>query len=103
MKLAAILFLCLTASAETHRSAKAVRDFRASHPCPATGKVEKACPGYVVDHIIPLCVCAHETRCLNTLDKPDNMQWQAVADAKRKDRIEVTACRNAAGKICTVQ
>ena len=37
-------------------------------------------PGYVIDHIIPLkrggCDC------------PSNMQWQTIADAKAKDKIE---------------
>ena len=37
-------------------------------------------PGYVVDHIVPLeCGGA---------DSPGNMQWQAIADAKVKDRTE---------------
>ncbi len=37
-------------------------------------------PGYIIDHIIPLkrggCDC------------PSNMQWQTIADAKAKDKIE---------------
>ena len=28
--------------------------FQSSHPCPATGRTSGACPGYVVDHIVPL-------------------------------------------------
>jgi hypothetical protein len=36
------------------RSPVARRAFQASHPCPATGSSIGACPGYVVDHIVPL-------------------------------------------------
>jgi hypothetical protein len=42
--------------------------------------VAGACPGYVVDHIIPLK--------RGGADEPANMQWQTVAEAKAKDRIE---------------
>lgn len=61
--------------------------FRRTHPCPATGKVRGACPGYVVDHILPLCAGGE--------DRPSNMQWQTIADGKAKDRIEVLECRAA--------
>jgi len=37
-------------------------------------------PGWVVDHIFALCK--------GGLDSADNMQWQTVAAAKKKDRIE---------------
>lgn len=63
-----------------------VRAFRKTHPCPATAKTRGPCPGYVVDHIIPLAVYGP--------DRPDNMQWQAVAAAKVKDRLEYEAYRN---------
>jgi hypothetical protein len=36
------------------RSATAKHDFQKSHPCPATGKTSGACPGYVIDHVVPL-------------------------------------------------
>jgi hypothetical protein len=71
--------------------AKRVRDlrqraeFRRVHPCPATGKIRGACPGYVVDHRKPLCAGGR--------DAPDNMQWQTVADAKAKDLAERLQCR----------
>jgi hypothetical protein len=39
-----------------------------------------ACPGYLVDHIVPLK--------RGGADEPGNMQWQTVAEAKAKDRIE---------------
>jgi hypothetical protein len=42
----------------------------------------KGRPGYVVDHIIPL----HCGGC----DRPDNMAWQTVEDARSKDRDERT-------------
>ena len=43
------------------------------------------CPGYIIDHVTPLCAGGS--------DKPTNMQWQTVADAKAKDRIEREQCR----------
>jgi len=64
----------------TARSTAARRAFQRQHPCPATGKPTGACPGYIVDHIIPLK--------RGGADSPSNMQWQRVADAKAKDRIE---------------
>jgi hypothetical protein len=56
------------------------RRFQRLHPCPSTGKPTGACPGYVVDHIVPLK--------RGGLDAPSNMQWQTVAEANAKDRIE---------------
>lgn len=59
--------------------------FMKQHACPANGKTRGACPGYVVDHIKPLCAGGR--------DHPSNMQWQTVAEAKRKDRLEAEECR----------
>jgi hypothetical protein len=59
--------------------------FQRAHPCPSNGKTSGACPGYVADHIRPLCA-----------DGPDqisNLQWQTIAEAKKKDRLEVAECR----------
>jgi len=41
-------------------------------------------PGYVVDHIVPLACGGADT--------PANMQWQNVADAKAKDKVERKDC-----------
>src|SRR6266480_2121778 len=60
-------------------------EFVKKHPCPATGKKKGACPGYVVDHIKPLCA--------GGADHPSNMQWQTRKEAKIKDRREAEQCR----------
>lgn len=41
-------------------------------------------PGYVVDHIVPLCA--------GGADAPGNMQWQTYAQSKVKDIDEVHLC-----------
>jgi 5-methylcytosine-specific restriction endonuclease McrA len=62
------------------RSEHAKNEFKHGNPCPSTGKSSGACPGYVVDHVVPLK--------RGGADKPDNMQWQTVEAAKAKDRVE---------------
>lgn len=73
------------AGAAAPRSAAAKREFRAAHPCPATGATRGKCPGYVIDHVTPLCA--------GGADRPSNMQWQDSAAAKIKDRQERRDCR----------
>lgn len=70
--------------AKPARSATAVIEFKRQQPCPVTGKVRGACLGWVVDHIEPLCAGGP--------DESSNMQWQAVQDAKAKDKLEVRQC-----------
>lgn len=62
------------------RSAAARSAFRRCDPCPSTGLLSGACPGYVVDHIIALK--------RGGADDPTNMQWQSVEEAKAKDKVE---------------
>lgn len=62
------------------RSTTQVNHFKKANVCPATGKIQASCPGYVVDHIIPLCKCG--------ADNPGNMQWQTLAASKLKDKVE---------------
>ncbi len=64
----------------TKRDTAARDSFMKGHPCPATGKSSGACPGYVVDHVVPLK--------RGGPDAPSNMQWQTSAAAKAKDRVE---------------
>ena len=67
-------------TAPAPRSAANRREFQRLHPCPSTGQPTGSCTGYVVDHIIPLK--------RGGLDAPSNMQWQTIAEAKAKDRVE---------------
>ncbi len=68
------------------RSGDAKREFEIEHPCRAPGvhKPGGPCPGYVVDHVIPLAC--------GGADGPENMQWQTVEEAKAKDQWERHDC-----------
>ena len=62
------------------RSTKAKDEFKHAHPCPANGHTSGSCPGYVIDHVVPLK--------RGGADVPTNMQWQTVAEGKAKDKVE---------------
>lgn len=76
--------------AKQHRSTSARREFQKQHPCPSTGKKTGPCPGYVRDHVIPLAC--------GGVDAPSNLQWQSIADAKAKDKVERRGCGKKGGK-----
>ena len=67
------------------RDSSVRKAYQRAHPCPGNGTKTGACPGYVVDHIRPLCA--------GGIDRVSNMQWQTVKEAKKKDRLEVAECR----------
>lgn len=79
-----IVAVCAMPAQAMPRSKAARAEFVRSHPCPATGHKRGACPGYVVDHVVPLCAGGP--------DHHTNMQWQTVAAAKAKDREEARQC-----------
>lgn len=80
-----LLSLPLLAGAVIPRDRAEVRAFRLEHPCPATGRTRGACPGYQVDHTIPLCAGGP--------DKRENMFWLSIEDHKFKTFIDVRECR----------
>lgn len=69
-----------------HRSQAVIREFRRTHVCPATGRISKTCPGFVVDHIDPLCKTGPSG------DRIDNLQYQTIHDSYIKDREERAGC-----------
>lgn len=86
MKLIVIITLLLAVALPAlARDRGQVRAFRRTHPCPATGKAAGSCPGWVVDHVVPLC--------LGGADHPVNMQWQEREASLKKDIEERRACR----------
>ena len=90
MKIAVLLALTAAiawspAEAKIPRSSSAKAEFKRLQPCPSTGRPRGACPGYIIDHIKPLCAGGP--------DDPGNMQWQTVEAAKVKDRAERRQCR----------
>lgn len=69
----------------TKRSYIARSNFIKTNPCPNNLNIYKnKCPGYIVDHIVPLCA--------GGLDSPINMQWQTIKEAKDKDKLEWKKC-----------
>lgn len=79
-----LAFAATPADARTKRSQSAKVEFKAAHPCPATGRRKGPCKGYVIDHVKALA-CGGP-------DAPSNMQWQTVAEGKAKDKWERREC-----------
>lgn len=53
------------------RRADVIRAFRDRYPCPSTGLKRGACPGWAIDHVIPLAV--------GGCDSVSNLQWLPLA------------------------
>jgi 5-methylcytosine-specific restriction endonuclease McrA len=73
-----------TQSGRIRRSTTVRRQFQRENPCPATGLPIGACPDYQVDHLVPLAC--------GGVDEVGNMQWQTIAEARAKDRVERSGC-----------
>lgn len=82
---AVVISVSSTTEAKIIRSSSAKDEFKRHQPCPSTGRPRGACPGYIIDHVVPLCAGGP--------DDPGNMQWQTVEAAKVKDRAERLQCR----------
>lgn len=83
--LVAVLALTNIAAGGSLRSAAEKHAFQREQPCPSTGERRGRCPGYVIDHVQPLCAGGADHR--------SNMQWQTTHDAAVKDREELRMCR----------
>lgn len=78
------LLLVASSAFAAHRSSNAKHRFREGHPCPTNPSASGRCPGYVIDHIVPLAC--------GGADEPGNMQWQTTEAGKAKDRWERRGC-----------
>lgn len=58
------------ANGEIVRRADVLAAFRKVHPCPATGLTKGACPGWQIDHVLPLAN--------GFCDYVINMQWLPI-------------------------
>ena len=79
--------LLIAADADAKRSAQAKYQFQKANPCPVNQAHRGRCPGYDIDHIVPLCAGGP--------DSPENMQWLAKSAHKEKTRRDVFDCRRA--------
>jgi hypothetical protein len=73
------------ASGTIVRSSKVLRDFQTVHPCPSTGLQKGACPGWQMNHVIPLAC--------GGCDVIWNLDWmpidvKACSGAHCRDRYE---------------
>lgn len=83
---AALCMALLHLVAEASQRSKAARsEFTRHNACPSTGRHRGPCPGFDVDHIVPLCA--------GGADHPSNMQWIGREDHKLKTRQDVIGCR----------
>ena len=62
------------------RSPAVTAEFERMNPCPSTGNTHGACPGWIKDHVIPLCE--------GGADAVSSLQRQTVDGAKAKDKWE---------------
>ena len=67
---------CHRSSTPSSRSWSARSAFASQSPCPVTGRATGRCPGYEVDHIVPLAC--------GGADASSNMQWLTREANRRK-------------------
>lgn len=68
-----------------HRSAATIAEFRSWHPCPSTGLYKGACPGWAINHIVPLA-CGGRDVAWNMAWLPNDIK--ACAGTHCVDRFE---------------
>lgn len=70
--------------AKPTRDGSVIHQFRKANPCPETGKIRGACPGWEIDHKVPLCAGGR--------DEAGNLQWLRSAEHREKTRKDVRVC-----------
>jgi len=73
------------ADGSIHRSTKVINAFKKMWACPSTGKHSGACPGWAIDHTIPLA-CGGRDAVFNMAWIPD--EGKSCAADYCKDRYE---------------
>lgn len=68
------------------RSQRVLSAFQKQYACPATGKTSGSCPGWAIDHVIPLA-CGGCDAIINLQWLPNDLKSKAVTG---KDRFERT-------------
>jgi len=66
------------------RSPRVLSKFQKAFPCPLTNKRSGTCPGFVKDHIRPLCSGGQ--------DSVANLKWSEVGYSKLRDVQELRLC-----------
>lgn len=72
------------ADGSIYRSREVLGTFKRVHPCPANGATMGACPGWAIDHVIPLA-CGGCDAVSNLQWLPNELKSKAVIG---KDRFE---------------
>lgn len=77
--------LCGIREVGLHRSQSVLSQYQKLHPCPSTGLTIGACPGWALDHVIPLAC--------GGCDAVINLQWlkntiKSCSGTECKDRWE---------------
>lgn len=85
MKYLILTLLLAISFSSIARDAKQVYAFHKLVPCPVTNKIQRKCPGYIVDHVRALAC--------DGADNVSNMQYQTITEAKAKDKIERRGCK----------
>lgn len=84
------LLLAFAGAAFSSPRSPALRaEFQRIEACPATGQHRGPCPGYEVDHAVPLCLGGPR------VDIISNLQWLSVEDHRRKTVRDIDLCRQA--------
>src|ERR1700712_2172249 len=80
----AVLAFASPQALATPPSPAAQAEFQRLHPCPVNDARAGACPGYVIEHVVPLC--------LGGPDVAYNLRWQTVAEAKMNEVRDTRRC-----------